>query len=333
MQGLDGFAPGETCRLGCIEVSAEAIKEFAAEYDPQPQHLDEHAASATPLQGLVASGWQTCAVLTRQLERQLELASMHVEIPGINEIKWLKPVRPGDVLETRMRRQSRCFCSGCRDSGGWVIAIEAVNQAGVPVLRLNSNALLACREASLAEAQRCSIHCAQRMERKPRVRRRPGGHLVRYFEEVVLGDEIALGSYDFTIDAMGCYTRVLDSALGSRDRSASAAALYQGASGWHVVAAWMRLVVDHYHAEADWLATHERPVPRLGPAVGARSISWRKPVRVGDRITFASWAEHKVNIGTSNEWGLLVAGVEGVNQNGESVVSLYPQFLLEKRPA
>jgi len=333
MQRLRGFAKGEICRLGRIEVTAEAIKEFAAAYDPQPQHLDECAAGKMPSEGLVASGWQTCALLMRQVERQLESTSMCVEIPGIDEIRWLKPVRPGDLLETRITWRSRCFCSGCRDAGGWAIAIEVVNQADVPVLRMNSSALLARRGASLAEVQRSSIYCAERLKRGSRVRRRPGGHLVRYFEEVELGDEIALGSYDFTAGAIRSYARILDGAFGSRDRSTDAVVVHPGVSGWHLVAAWMRRIVDHYHAEADWLASRDRPVPLLGPAAGARSISWCKPVRVGDRITFSSWAEHKVKIGTSNDWGLLVAGAEGVNENGELVVSLYPQFLLQKRPA
>lgn len=329
MQERTTFANGELYRVGRIEFTAEAIKAFAAAYDPQPQHLDEYAARATPLQGLAASGWQTCAALMRQVEKQLESAPIQLSVTGIDEIRWLMPVRPGDILETRISCESECLCSECRGAGGRAIAIEAVNQSHVPVLRVNGWATLACCGASPAEVQR---RCARRPMRASRVRRRQGGRLVRYFEDVELGDEIALKSYDFTLDVLHAYARIIDGACGDGSKGATDGLLPPGASGWHVVAAWMRRIVDYYHAEADWLATRGHPVPLLGPAAGARSLSWCKPVRAGDRITFSSWAEHKVKIGTSREWGLLVAGTEGRNENGEVVVSFYPQFLLQKRP-
>lgn len=101
---------------------------------------------------------------------------------------------------------------------------------------------------------------------------------------------------------------------------------------WHIISMWTRLMVDYYHAEADWLARNQQPVPLLGPAAGTRNLSWHAPVYEGDRISFNSWVEHKVGAGTSKEWGMLVVGAEGVNQSGSTVVSFYPQFLLQKRP-
>ena len=199
-------------------------------------------------------------------------------------------------------------------------------------IAMHASATLACRTASPAELQG---RCAQRPLRMSRVRRRPGGRLVRYFEDVELGDEIALDLYDFTPGALHTYAGIIDGAFGASRRSKDAAGVLPApsASGWHVVAAWMRRIVDYYHAEADWLATRGHPVPLLGPAAGARSLTWLKPVRAGDRITFSSWAEHKVKVGTSREWGLLLAGTEGRNTNGDVVVSFYPQFLLQKRRA
>ena len=335
MQAPLDFAKGEISSLGRIEVSARAVEDFAAAYDPQSQHLDGSAAWHTPLQGLAASGWQICALLMRQVKRKLHGAALHIEVPAIDDIRWLQPVRPGDVLEVRLCWRSKCVRSECRNSGGCTVTIEAVNQSRAVVLRMNCNALLACRGAFLDDAQRRVRDCAECLKRMSRVTRRPGGHLVRYFEDVALGDEIALGSYHFTAEAVRSYASIIDGASDPGDRCPVPLGKPRGAgvSGWHVVAAWMRRIVDYYHAEADWLAKHGRPVPLLGPAAGARSLSWCRPVCQGDRITFTSWAEHKLNIGTSSEWGLLVAGAEGINQYGEVVVSLYPQFLLQKRPA
>lgn len=326
---------GEFIDLGRIQVTAEAVKEFAAAYDPQPQHIDERAAAQTLLGGLVASGWQMCAVLMRQVERQLEAMFPQIGVPSIDEIRWLKPVRPGDALDARFGWRSRCSCRACGDAGGRAIVAEVVDRTGDPILRMNGNVLLPPREASPAGVWQSAIRCAEHVRRRPRVPRRRGGHLVRYFEEVELGDEIELGSFDFTPTAMASYSRMIQSVCGDSNSPSPSPATLRGhvVSGWHVVSAWMRKVIDYYQAEADWLAKHSRPVPLLGPAAGARSLSWCKPVRAGETIAFSSWAEHKIEIGTSSDWGLLVAGAEGVNQDGEIVVSFYPLFLLQKKTA
>jgi len=334
MRSWEDYSEGETGSFGRIKVTADTIKRFAVAYDPQPFHLDDGAARATPLRGLAASGWHTCALLMRQVEQQVLSMSGYLGSPGIDDIRWLKPVRPGDILEGKIIWLSKCPCSRRSDVGRWSIAIEAINQSGDLVLRLNGHVLLARRGAAVADVPRSSSCCAARLARPPRARRRPGDHLIRYFEDVQQGDEIALGSYDFTTDAIHSYSHNIGTPTG--DREPPAHAVGEGScrrvNGWHIIAAWMRRIVDYYQAEADWLAGKGRPVPLLGPAVGARSLYWLKPVHSGDRITFSSWVEHKLQAGTSSEWGLLVAGAEGVDQKGEVVVSLYPQFLLQRQP-
>jgi acyl dehydratase len=325
MQPAYDIAQGDICDLGRIEIMPEAALRFAAAYDPQLHHLDAEAARATPLQGLAASGWLTCALLTRQVERQLE--EMHVTVPAIDDIRWLQPVRPGDVLDARLHWRSRCESPACRNSGGWIARLEASNQSGDAVLHMHCNILLAPRRLAPGDVWKSGIDCALHRKRIPRAPRRSGGHLVRYFEDVELGDEIALGSCLFTEESVRAYASMVEDAARGRELRRDTV------HGWHIVSAWMRQIVDYYHAEADWLSQRRQPVPLLGPAAGARNLSWCRPVREGDRIAFTSWAEHKVNIGTSSEWGLLVAGTEGINQDGEVVVSLYPQFLLQKRPA
>ena len=79
-------------------LSAQAITAFAREYDPQPYHTDEEAAKATPFGGLIASGWQTCSVAMRLMCDGYLLETSCVGSPGLDELRWFKPVRPGDAL-------------------------------------------------------------------------------------------------------------------------------------------------------------------------------------------------------------------------------------------
>jgi acyl dehydratase len=95
---LEDFAVGQTFGSGRLRVDKEQIKAFAAEFDPQPFHLDEDAARDTIFRGLAASGWHTAAVTMRLLvESEIEPAGGIVGA-GFDEFRWPRPVRPGDEL-------------------------------------------------------------------------------------------------------------------------------------------------------------------------------------------------------------------------------------------
>lgn len=95
---LEDFAVGQRFGSGRRRIDAAAIKSFAAEFDPQPFHLDEEAACGTIFQGLAASGWHTAALTMRLLvEGELEPAGGIVGA-GFDEFRWPRPVRPGDEL-------------------------------------------------------------------------------------------------------------------------------------------------------------------------------------------------------------------------------------------
>jgi acyl dehydratase len=98
---FEDFAPEWTAEYGPRRVTREEIIGFAAQFDPQPMHLDEDAARHTLLGGLGASGWHTCAVMMKMIADGLLLDSASMGAPGIEEVKWLKPVRPGDSLTVR----------------------------------------------------------------------------------------------------------------------------------------------------------------------------------------------------------------------------------------
>jgi len=95
---LEDFAVGQTFGSGRLRIDAERIKAFAAEFDPQPFHLDEEAARHTMFRGLAASGWHTSALTMRLLvESELRPAGGIVGA-GFDELRWPRPVRPGDEL-------------------------------------------------------------------------------------------------------------------------------------------------------------------------------------------------------------------------------------------
>jgi acyl dehydratase len=97
----EDFEPGAVAVYGPRLVTREEIIAFAAEFDPQPMHLDEAAASATLLGGLGASGWHTCCLLMRMICDGFILDSTSMGSPGIEEVRWLRPLRPGMAIRVR----------------------------------------------------------------------------------------------------------------------------------------------------------------------------------------------------------------------------------------
>lgn len=105
----EDFKPGDVLPLGERTLSKDEIIAFAREYDPQPFHIDEDAAARSMYGGLIASGWQTCAVVMRLMCDSHLNQCASLGSPGLDNIRWLLPVRPGDtlraerhILETRV---------------------------------------------------------------------------------------------------------------------------------------------------------------------------------------------------------------------------------------
>ena len=98
---FEDFPPGRFGTFGPRHVTREEVLAFAAEFDPQPMHLDEAAASATILGGLSASGWHSCCLLMRMIADGFILDSSSMGGPGVDEVRWLKPLRPGTHVRIR----------------------------------------------------------------------------------------------------------------------------------------------------------------------------------------------------------------------------------------
>ena len=132
----EDLTPGSVEEYGPRLVTREEIIAFAAEFDPQPMHLDEDAARHTMLGGLGASGWHSCAIVMRMMADGFLLDSTSMGSPGVEETRWLRPVRPGDRLTLR-RTVLDARPSNSRPDRGFVrFLFELSNQDGAVVMTL-----------------------------------------------------------------------------------------------------------------------------------------------------------------------------------------------------
>lgn len=133
---LDDFHPDDVFDLGSRSVSREEILDFARQFDPQPFHVDEDAARQSIFGGLIASGWHTCSIFMRLLVDQLLSRSASMGSPGIDEVRWLLPVRPGDVLSARGTIAEVRPSASKPDRGVIKVRYEMFNQNGERVMTM-----------------------------------------------------------------------------------------------------------------------------------------------------------------------------------------------------
>jgi len=135
---FEDYEPGAVCLYGDIAMTEAEIVEFARRYDPQPMHVDAEAAARGPWGGLIASGWHTISRVMRVLvERYLSHVASIVS-PGIDELRWTAPVRPGDVLRVRVTVEEATPSRSKPDRGLVRTRIEAFNQRDEIVLSMRA---------------------------------------------------------------------------------------------------------------------------------------------------------------------------------------------------
>lgn len=133
--------------FGRYEVTREEVTEFASKYDPQPFHLDDEAAAKTHFGRLSASGWHTCAMTMAMLvENMKSQTQAGLGSPGVDQLKWLRPVYPGDTLRCETEVIEKRRSKSRRDMGLFKSRVRVFNQDGTPVLEMTSNGLITVRE-------------------------------------------------------------------------------------------------------------------------------------------------------------------------------------------
>ena len=127
---FEDYVPGSTEEFGSVKVTEQEIVEFATRYDPQPFHVDAAAAAESPFGGLIASGWHTASMMMRLLADNYLSPVSSVGSPGIDELRWPKPVRPGDELRLRVTVVEARPSKSKPDRGLLRTRIELLDQDG-----------------------------------------------------------------------------------------------------------------------------------------------------------------------------------------------------------
>jgi acyl dehydratase len=148
MRYFEDVEVGGTARFGHYAVTREEVVDFARRYDPQPFHLSDDAAAATHFGRLSASGWHSCAMTMAMIVENLErTGEAGLGSPGIDELRWLKPVYPGDHLRCETEILEKRRSASRPDMGIYRSRMTVFNQDDVPVLRFIANSMIRTRPA------------------------------------------------------------------------------------------------------------------------------------------------------------------------------------------
>jgi acyl dehydratase len=147
---FEDLAIGDVARFGSYAVTREETVEFARRYDPQPFHLSDEAAALTHFGRLSASGWHTCAMMMAMLVAHMkEHAQASLGSPGMDELRWLRPVYPGDTLSVETELIEARQSASRPEMGITKSRMIVFNQDRVAVMTMLANGLVATRPAGV----------------------------------------------------------------------------------------------------------------------------------------------------------------------------------------
>lgn len=135
---FEDYVPGLTVDCGSFSLGEAEIMAFAKEYDPQPFHVDPAAAVASPVGGLIASGWHTTSVMMRLLVEHFICGQTGLGAAGVDEIRWPRPVRPGDTLRVRATVLQARRSRSKPDRGIVQSFVEITNQDGETAMTMKA---------------------------------------------------------------------------------------------------------------------------------------------------------------------------------------------------
>ncbi len=140
---FEDLEPGTTAKFGRYQVTREEVIEFASKYDPQPFHLSDEAAAQTHFGRISASGWHTCAMVMRMMVDNItERKQAGLGSPGLDELRWLRPVYPGDTLRVETTLIDKTPSRSRPEMGSFRSQVKVFNQDDVLVAAMKSIGLI-----------------------------------------------------------------------------------------------------------------------------------------------------------------------------------------------
>ena len=326
---------GTPLMLGGTTVTKEAIVAFAQAYDPQPIHLDEEAAKRSIVGGLCASGYHTCAMMMRMVVDGFLGHAASLGSPGVDEVRWLKPVRPGEAVRTRFTPLEKRVLGSRPDVGITKVLVELIDSRDAVLANWLTNQLTRLRTPGPAPVQAAAAKTARNpmasLWDDATVTAQPYPDLA--FEDRQIGETTDVGRHTFSRDEIIGFASQFDPQSFHLDEDAAKASLFGGlcASGWQTAAFLIRgIITTRQQASAAAGAKGVR-LATYGPSPGFRNVRWLKPVFVGDTIEYRTRVSDKVDLKSRPERGLLVNEAQGRNQHGEVVFAITTQMLVERR--
>ncbi len=146
MQYFEDLAPGHSEQFGTYHVLRDEVIAFATKYDPQPFHLSDEAAAKTPFGRIAASGWHTCAMTMSMVVAHMQaIGHQGLGAPGIEDLRWLKPVYPGDTLRCEAKILDKRRSSSRPEMGLFRKTVTVRNQHDEVVMTFTSTGMVATR--------------------------------------------------------------------------------------------------------------------------------------------------------------------------------------------
>src|SRR5581483_3045698 len=280
---------GKPFTLGPKTATREEIIAFGRAYDPQPIHVDEEAAKATLVGGLCASGWHTCAMMMRLVADGVLNHVASQGSPGVDEGRWMVPVRPGDVLTCRYTVLEKRDLASRPDVGISKVLVELFNQKGETAANWRTNQLTRRRHPGPAPAA-----TGPKRERKAVVSLwdDPGTASTArpelFFEDRRIGELTDLGAHTFAKDEIIAFARQFDPQPFHVDEAAAKASLFGAlcASGWNTAVHAIRGNIRARLKGNEQARAQGVRLAAYGPSPGFRTLSWPKPVYVGDTLEY-----------------------------------------------
>jgi acyl dehydratase len=154
---FEDYLPGAVHEFGSITVEEDEIMQFARRFDPQPFHIDLEAAKLSAFGGLIASGWHTASLTMRILVDHYVSRKGSLGSPGVDELRWRKPVRPGDTLSVRVTVLEARLSRSKPDQGTIRSYVEVLNQRREVVMTMKAIGMIKCRNRPVSKVEKETV--------------------------------------------------------------------------------------------------------------------------------------------------------------------------------